>query len=119
MKKYQNQRKIYKEIKKRRLARPIPENVLPGGPRKLPGDLLSLRESNPWSIWSTPRGTQHHQHWSKSLKMRYQNLMIFRDASQRPSQRVSEAQSDLQSMKIDEITFRTEAIRIFQKGMNF
>ena len=66
-----------------------------------------------------PEGPQNRQNSPKSLNMWYRNLMIFRDASRKPSQRVSEAQSDLQSMKIDEKTLRTEAIGTFQKGMNF
>ena len=66
-----------------------------------------------------PEGPQNRQNSPKSLKMWYQHLMIFRDASRKPSQRVSDPQSDLQSMKIDEKTPWTKAIGTFQKGMNF
>ena len=48
--------KIHRKVKTR-LAPPIPKRVLPGGPRKLPGDLLSLGAGGSWSIWTPPRGT--------------------------------------------------------------
>ena len=64
-------------------------------------------------------GPQNRQNLAKSLKMRYQHLMIFRDASRKPPQRVSDPQSDLQSMKFAEKTPWTSQIGTFQKGMNF
>ena len=73
----------------------------------------------PGRFGASLEGHQNRQNWSKSLQMWYQNLMIFRDASRKPPQRVSDPQSDLQSMKINEKTPQTEAIGTFQTGMNF
>ena len=73
----------------------------------------------PGRFGGPPEGPQNRQNLLKLIKMWYRNLMIFRDASREPSQRVSGPQSGLQSMKIDEKTPRTRPICTFQKGMNF
>ena len=68
VKKCKKMKKMYRKIKKTRLAPPIPKRVLPGRPWGLTNHLLSFGAGGSWSIWSTPEGTPKSAKLAKITK---------------------------------------------------